>query len=34
MLPVGGTPEAFGAKIKSEMLRWGKVVKDTGAKAD
>ena len=34
MLLVGGTPEAFSAKIKSEMGRWGKVVRDTGAKAD
>lgn len=34
MLVIGGAPEAFGAKIKSEMLRWGKVVSDTGAKVD
>lgn len=34
MLVVGGTPEAFSAKIKAEMARWGKVVKDTGARAD
>ena len=34
MLTVGGPPEALAAKIKSEMARWGKVVKDTGAKAD
>ncbi|MEO8440945.1 MAG: tripartite tricarboxylate transporter substrate binding protein [Betaproteobacteria bacterium] len=34
MLIVGGTPEALAGKIKAEMLRWGKVVKDTGAKAD
>ncbi len=34
MLTIGGTPEAFAGKIKNEMLRWGKVVKDTGAKAD
>ncbi|MBL8311616.1 MAG: tripartite tricarboxylate transporter substrate binding protein [Burkholderiales bacterium] len=25
---IGGTPEAFAALIKSEMPRWGKVVKD------
>jgi tripartite-type tricarboxylate transporter receptor subunit TctC len=34
MLSTGGTPEAFTARIRSEMARWGKVVKDTGAKAD
>ncbi len=34
MLVIGGTPEAFAGKIKTEMSRWGKVVKDTGAKAD
>jgi len=34
MLTIGGPPEAFAAKIKTEMARWGKVVKDTGAKAD
>jgi hypothetical protein len=25
------TPEAFGALLKSEYDRWGKVVRDTGA---
>ncbi len=34
MPTIGGTPEAFGNKIRSEMQRWGKVVKDTGARAD
>lgn len=34
MLLVGGTPEAFGARIKTEMARWGKVVRDTGARAN
>ncbi|OGA41120.1 MAG: hypothetical protein A3G24_17405 [Betaproteobacteria bacterium RIFCSPLOWO2_12_FULL_62_13] len=34
MLIVGGTPAAFGTRIKAEMARWGKVVKDTGAKVD
>jgi tripartite-type tricarboxylate transporter receptor subunit TctC len=34
MLLVGGTPEAFASRIKSEMARLGKVVKQTGAKAD
>jgi tripartite-type tricarboxylate transporter receptor subunit TctC len=27
---VGGTPEDFAAKIKSEMARMGKVIKDAG----
>ena len=32
--PVGGTPAEFGAYIKSEIEKWGKVVKASGAKAD
>ena len=32
--PVGSTPEAFAAFLKSEMLKWGKVVTASGAKAD
>jgi tripartite-type tricarboxylate transporter receptor subunit TctC len=32
--PVGGTPEQFAALIKEEIPRWGKVVKDSGAKVD
>jgi tripartite-type tricarboxylate transporter receptor subunit TctC len=27
---VGDTPQEFAAKIKSEMSRWGKVIKDAG----
>jgi tripartite-type tricarboxylate transporter receptor subunit TctC len=34
MLLVGGTPEAFRAKIKAEMVRWDKVIRETGARAD
>ena len=30
----GGTPEQFGALIRSEIVRWGKVVQDSGAKVD
>lgn len=30
----GSTPEEFGAYIREEMVRWGKVVKDSGAKVD
>ncbi|TFZ01256.1 Bug family tripartite tricarboxylate transporter substrate binding protein [Ramlibacter rhizophilus] len=31
---VATTPEQFGAWIRSEIPRWGKVIKDTGAKAE
>jgi tripartite-type tricarboxylate transporter receptor subunit TctC len=32
--PVGGTPEQFAALIRDETTRWGKVVKESGAKVD
>jgi tripartite-type tricarboxylate transporter receptor subunit TctC len=32
--PAGGTPEQFAKLIKDEIPRWGKVVKDSGAKLD
>lgn len=32
--PVGSTPEEFAAFIKAEMVRWAKVVKASGARAD
>lgn len=32
--PMGGSPEAFGALIRSEIARFGKAVKESGAKAD
>ena len=32
--PVGGTSEELAAYQKSEILKWAKVVKDSGAKAD
>ena len=32
--PVGSTPEAFAAVIRTELKRWGEVVKYSGAKAE
>ncbi len=32
--PAGGTPEQFAATIKSDIERWGKVVKQAGVKVD
>jgi len=32
--PLGGTPEEFGKRIKSEIARFGKAVKESGAKAN
>jgi len=32
--PAGTTPQEFGAFIKSEMTKWAKVVKESGARAD
>ncbi|MEO7728908.1 MAG: tripartite tricarboxylate transporter substrate-binding protein, partial [Burkholderiales bacterium] len=32
--PVGGTPAEFGAYIKAEIAKWGKVIKAAGIKAE
>ena len=32
--PVGGTPEKFGEHLRSEIIKWGKVVKESGAKVE
>lgn len=32
--PAGGTPEAFGAVIRTDFAKWGKVVKASGARVD
>jgi tripartite-type tricarboxylate transporter receptor subunit TctC len=31
---VGNTPEEFGATIKSEIYKWGKVIKEAGIKGE
>jgi tripartite-type tricarboxylate transporter receptor subunit TctC len=31
--PVGSTPEAFAARVKSEIAKWGKVIKTSGITA-
>ena len=32
--PMGGTPEEFGRLIRAETARFGKAVRESGAKAD
>ncbi|HEV7801751.1 MAG TPA: tripartite tricarboxylate transporter substrate binding protein [Burkholderiales bacterium] len=32
--PAGGTPQQFRAKVKSEMARWGKMIRDNGIRQD
>jgi len=32
--PVGSTPEQFGAFFRNEVAKWGKVVRESGARAD
>jgi tripartite-type tricarboxylate transporter receptor subunit TctC len=34
MEPIGSTPEQYDALVRSEIEKWAKVVKDSGAKAD
>jgi tripartite-type tricarboxylate transporter receptor subunit TctC len=31
---VGNTPDQFAAFMRSETVKWGKIVKDSGAKVD
>jgi tripartite-type tricarboxylate transporter receptor subunit TctC len=31
---IAGTPEAFSAYIRSELVRWTKVIAETGVKAE
>ena len=28
------TPEAFAQRIRADLAKWGKIVRDSGAKAD
>ena len=32
--PIGSTPEQLGDYIKTELVKWAKIVKDSGAKVD
>jgi tripartite-type tricarboxylate transporter receptor subunit TctC len=32
--PVGGTPEQFGAYVKQEIARWGKVIRDNNIRIE
>ncbi|MGZ8265346.1 MAG: tripartite tricarboxylate transporter substrate-binding protein, partial [Burkholderiales bacterium] len=32
--PVGGTPDALAKYLRSELVKWGKVAKTSGAKGD
>jgi tripartite-type tricarboxylate transporter receptor subunit TctC len=32
--PVSGTPEEFGAYIKAEIARWGKVIRDANIRSE
>jgi len=32
--PVPNTPEQFTAYVKVEVAKWGKVIKDSGARVD
>jgi tripartite-type tricarboxylate transporter receptor subunit TctC len=32
--PVGNSPEEFGAYIKSELAKWGKVIGDAGIRPE
>ena len=34
MEPTGSAPEQFGALVKSDMAKWGKLIKDAGIRAD
>ena len=31
---VGGSPDQFGSFMRSESVKWGRIVRDSGAKVD
>jgi tripartite-type tricarboxylate transporter receptor subunit TctC len=33
-VPLGSTPAEYGAYVKSELGRWAKIVRETGARAE
>ena len=33
-IAVGNTPEEFASEIKADIIKWGKVIRDTGVKVD
>jgi tripartite-type tricarboxylate transporter receptor subunit TctC len=34
LVPEGGAPQVLGERVKMELARWTRVVKDAGIKAD
>jgi tripartite-type tricarboxylate transporter receptor subunit TctC len=32
--PIGGSPETFAAYLKTEVTKWSKVIRETGAKIE
>ena len=32
--PIAGTPDEFGERLKTEMAKWGKVVRDAKIRTD
>jgi tripartite-type tricarboxylate transporter receptor subunit TctC len=32
--PIGSTPEQFGAHVRAEIEKWGKIMKATGMRPD
>jgi tripartite-type tricarboxylate transporter receptor subunit TctC len=34
LIPIGGTPERLARRMKADYVKWGKVVKDIGLKAE
>ena len=34
LIPIGGTPEQFAARMKADYEKWGKVIRQIGLKAE